>query len=151
MKNEGQMKTSTIILLTAGIGLGIFLIVSGIFFVIQMINPPAVQGDNNYNNTITPHVTNDTGPLPDSPGKLHDVEIKNFAFNPSTLTIKAGETVVWTNMDSVEHGIVSDSGNELGSGVFKNGETYSHTFYVLGTYDYHCSVHTSMKGKIIVE
>ena len=151
MENEGQMKTSTLILLTVGIGLGILLIVGGIFFAVQIISPPAVQGNNQLNNTITPPATNNSGTIPDLSVQTHNIEIKNYAFNPSTLTIKAGDSVAWTNMDSTGHGIVSDSGNELGSGVFKKGESYFHTFYVLGTYNYHCSIHSTMRGKIIVE
>lgn len=80
-----------------------------------------------------------------------NVEISSFAFSPSTLTINVGDTVVWENKDIAPHTIVSDSGNELASETLSNGEVYSHTFDTAGTYDYHCSIHTSMKGKIIVE
>ncbi|HTZ41834.1 MAG TPA: plastocyanin/azurin family copper-binding protein [Candidatus Omnitrophota bacterium] len=31
------------------------------------------------------------------------------------------------------------------------GGTYSHTFAAAGTYSYHCSIHPSMKGTIIVQ
>jgi len=79
------------------------------------------------------------------------IEISNFAFVPSEITIKSGETVTWTNNDSTPHTITSDSGNELDSGSISPGQTYSHTFNTAGTFDYHCSIHTSMKAKIIVE
>lgn len=81
----------------------------------------------------------------------NNIEIKNFAFSPSTLTIKVGETVTWTNNDSTSHTVTSDSGNELSSGSISPSQTYSHTFNTAGTFDYHCSIHSSMKGKIIVE
>jgi len=81
----------------------------------------------------------------------YNVEIQNFAFNPSEITIKKGETVIWTNKDSTSHTVKSDSGNEISSGSLSNGQTYSHTFNQVGTFDYHCSIHTSMKAKIIVE
>jgi amicyanin len=81
----------------------------------------------------------------------NSVDIKNFAFSPSTLTIKVGETVTWTNDDSTSHTVTSDSGSELGSGSISPGQTYSHTFNTAGTFDYHCSIHTSMKGEVIVE
>jgi amicyanin len=81
----------------------------------------------------------------------NSIEIKNFAFSPSTLTIKVGETVTWTNSDSTSHTITSDSGSELDSGSISSGQTYSHTFNTIGTFDYHCSIHTSMKGKVVVE
>jgi len=67
------------------------------------------------------------------------------------LTIKEGDTVVWTNMDSMSHTIKSDSGSELSSNSLSNGQTYSHTFNSVGTFNYHCSIHPSMKAKIIVQ
>lgn len=80
----------------------------------------------------------------------HEVIISNFAFSPSELTIKTGDTVAWTNNDSATHTITSDSGGEL-SGNVPQGQAYSHTFNSAGTYAYHCSIHTSMKGTITVE
>src|SRR5690348_1456503 len=44
------------------------------------------------------------------------VNIKNFAFNPSTLTIKTGTKVTWVNNDSIPHTVTSDSGNVIDSG-----------------------------------
>ena len=78
------------------------------------------------------------------------VAIQGFAFNPSTLTVKAGTTVTWTNEDSAAHNIVSDSG-AFSSDSIPKGNTYSHTFDTAGTYDYHCGIHPSMKAKIVVE
>jgi amicyanin len=92
-----------------------------------------------------------TGGNQSSNQTANSIEIKNFAFSPSTLTIKTGETVTWTNDDSTTHTITSDTGSELGSGSISTGQTYSHTFNTAGTFDYHCSIHTSMKGKVIVE
>ena len=79
------------------------------------------------------------------------IDISNFAFNPQTLTINKGDTVTWTNQDSATHTVTSDAGNELSSGNIENGHSYSHTFNSLGTFSYHCSIHTGMKGKIIVQ
>jgi len=81
----------------------------------------------------------------------NNVEIKDFAFSPSEMTVSVGDTVVWTNRDSAGHTVVSDTGNELNSALLSNGQTYSHTFTQAGTYNYHCSIHPSMTGKIIVE
>lgn len=80
-----------------------------------------------------------------------EVSIKSFAFSPSEITIKIGETVKWKNLDSATHTIVSDSGNEIISNELDNGEEFSHTFNKPGIYNYHCSLHSSMKGKVIVE
>lgn len=88
---------------------------------------------------------------PSVSGATAEVMIKGFAFEPSTITIKKGTEVTWTNEDSVNHIIISDTGNELNSDAISQGNTYVHTFSNSGTYSYHCSIHTSMKGEIIVE
>lgn len=79
------------------------------------------------------------------------VIMKNFAFGPAELKIKAGDTVFWNNKDSVPHNIVSDAGGEITSPTISTDGTYSHTFNTAGEYAYHCEIHTGMKGKIIVE
>jgi len=77
--------------------------------------------------------------------------MKNFAFDPAELKIKAGDTVVWTNKDSVPHNLISTKGTEPISPTISVGGTYSHTFNTAGEYAYSCEIHTGMKGKIIVE
>jgi plastocyanin len=76
------------------------------------------------------------------------VLIKNFAFSPQTLTVKVGTTVTWTNEDSATHTIKSDTFN---SGNIATGGKFEFKFDRIGTYDYSCSIHPSMTGKIIVE
>lgn len=80
----------------------------------------------------------------------YNVNIMGFAFNPSSLTISAGDTVTWTNQDSVSHTVTSDTGSEISSSSLSQGSTYSHTFNQAGTFSYHCSIHTSMKGTVTV-
>lgn len=75
------------------------------------------------------------------------VSIKNFAFNPETLTVKAGTIVTWTNNDSAPHQIKS---NTFNSAVLNNGQNFKFTFSTVGEYNYLCSIHPSMTGKIIV-
>ena len=84
-------------------------------------------------------------------GQTHDVEINNYAFSPSTLTLNIGDTVKWTNKQAIPHIVVSDSGSELNSPQIESEGTYSHTFNQKGTFAYYCSIHPSMKGTIIVQ
>ncbi len=98
----------------------------------------------------TPPVSNPPS-APTESSKTYNIDIKSFAFSPSTLTIKKGDKVVWTNKDSAGHTVTSDFGNELNSGTLSNGESYSHTFNTAGTFEYHCAPHPFMKAKIIVE
>ena len=81
----------------------------------------------------------------------YNIEISNFAFNPSEIKIKKGETVVWINRDSAPHTVTSDSGNEINSPQLSNEQVYSHSFSNTGTFNYYCSVHPSMKATVIVE
>lgn len=76
------------------------------------------------------------------------IDIQNFSFNPGTLTVKTGSTVTWTNRDSVNHQIKSDTFNSAPLGT---NQTYSFTFTTAGTYNYSCAIHPSMTGTVIVQ
>jgi plastocyanin len=78
------------------------------------------------------------------------VEISGFAFVPPTLTVSVGTRVTWTNNDSTNHTVTSND-NLFESGNLAKGATFSYTFEEKGTFDYHCKIHPSMTGKIIVE
>ena len=78
------------------------------------------------------------------------VTISGFAFDPAEITVKAGDTVTWTNQDSVQHKVVSDNGIFEGPAIGQ-GMTYSFTFATAGTYTYHCGIHPSMKGTVTVQ
>jgi plastocyanin len=84
---------------------------------------------------------------------LNSITIKNFAFSPATLTIKTGTVVTWINQDGAPHQIASDpeSPVQFTSESLANGASYQFTFNQTGTYTYHCSIHPSMKGTIIVQ
>lgn len=75
------------------------------------------------------------------------VSIKNFAFNPASLTVKVGTTVTWVNNDSTPHQIKSGTFN---SNIMSNGQTFQFTFSSAGEYNYSCAIHPSMQGKIVV-
>lgn len=77
------------------------------------------------------------------------VTIQNMSFNPSTLNVQVGTTVTWINKDSTTHHVVSDSG-VFDSGDLSTGMSYNYTFNQTGSYPYHCSIHPSMKGTIVV-
>jgi hypothetical protein len=78
------------------------------------------------------------------------VSIQNYAFSPQTLTVAPGTTVSWTNEDSVNHVVTSDTGAWPDSGSLATNQTFSHTFTKAGTYPYHCALHPSMTAKVIV-
>ncbi|KJK42611.1 hypothetical protein UK23_36450 [Lentzea aerocolonigenes] len=79
------------------------------------------------------------------------VEIMGYSFQPATLTINAGDTVVWTNHDTAPHNVVGTNGPEkFTSPTLQQGQTYSYTFTKPGTYSYYCSIHPDMKASVTV-
>ena len=133
----------------------IALVIVGIFLFSNLYKSPGQQGNTQTDTGINPFLDNTSVPSENTnPGvtaQTFDVMIQNMAFSPQTVTINVGDTVVWTNKDSVSHTVTSDSGAELGSNSLSKSGTYSHTFTMAGTYKYHCAIHTSMKGTIIVQ
>ena len=100
--------------------------------------------------TPTPIVSPTSAPTT-TPTTAHaNVDISGFAFVPQTLSVPPGTTVTWTNNDSSSHTIASND-NLFQSGNLAKGATFSHTFGQKGTFNYHCSIHPTMTGKIIVE
>jgi len=81
------------------------------------------------------------------------VSIQNMLFTPSQITIAKGGTVTWTNNDSTTHTVVDDLSNVGGpnSGDIAPGQSYSFTFNKTGSFQYHCSIHPSMRGTIVVK
>lgn len=79
-----------------------------------------------------------------------------LAFEPSTVTIKAGDTVKWVNNKLPPHNIMFEGGAANKSHdqlMFSPGESYEATFDTPGTYSYYCSPHrgAGMAGKVVVE
>ncbi len=101
-----------------------------------------------------------TAPSAASPGGApgaQSVTIQNFSFQPTSLTVRVGSTVTWTNKDGTGHTVTADDGS-FKSNTIRTGTTYDmtgtsfkQTFTKAGTYSYHCSIHTSMKGTITVK
>jgi plastocyanin len=79
------------------------------------------------------------------------IEIKDFMFNPSTITVKSGETITWINRDEEPHTIVSVGKKFQKSSALDTDQQFTITAGAPGTYDYFCSVHPKMTGKIVVE
>ena len=82
------------------------------------------------------------------------VSIKDFAFSPAKIEIKAGTAVTWTNEDSAPHTVAATRSDDLdatlsglfASGDLQQGDTFSYTFDKAGDYYYECTIHASMKS-----
>jgi len=82
--------------------------------------------------------------------KKYAVSISEFAFKPDKLTIEAGSTVTFTNLDDVDHTVSSKDGSFNSESLGKN-DTFTMTFTEAGEYEFYCKPHNFMTGKIIVK
>jgi plastocyanin len=115
---------------------------------------------------MTNHTNTNTNTSASSTGYKKKVSItdeeSDKPFNPSPLSVKAGDTVIWRN-DDVEIHTVTSSGNssstfamtnknrELDSGPLNPRQTFEHTFEKPGNYNYFCMIHPSMTGEVVVD
>ena len=89
-----------------------------------------------------------------TPAPKAAVAIKGFAFSPATLTIDKGTIVTITNNDSATHTFTSGA-SRTKDGKFDQQITGSAegtvTFDTVGTFEYFCQIHSSMKGTVVVK
>jgi len=78
------------------------------------------------------------------------IVMKNFDFSPMTLTVKAGTTVTWKNLDGEPHTVVSPDG-VFRSHALDQGDAFTFKFDKPGTFKYICSIHPKMRAAIIVQ
>jgi plastocyanin len=92
----------------------------------------------------------------------------SMSFSPASVTVKVGQTIAWHNSDAITHAVAQNSsqsggggnsgygGGSPSNGGFGTGDVSSGTtsaaitFQNPGTYAYHCAIHPSMTGTLIV-
>jgi plastocyanin len=94
--------------------------------------------------------TKPAGGVPAAPVGANSVAIKNFAFAPAALTVKAGATVTWINQDTEAHTVTSQARGPLRSSALPAGARYSYRFTTPGTFRYLCTVHPFMTATVTV-
>jgi plastocyanin len=88
-----------------------------------------------------------TAPVPAA-----EIAIDNFAFSPRELTVASGTRVTWVNHDDVPHTATSSvKPRAFDSGALDSDDRFSFVFEAPGVYEYFCSVHPHMTGKVIVK
>lgn len=86
------------------------------------------------------------------PVETETVEIINFAFRPASIRVKKGTKVTWMQKDNTPHTVTSTNPTGLfDSGTLSQNQQFAFTFDHPGTVEYHCALHPSMTGKVIVE
>jgi plastocyanin len=98
----------------------------------------------------TSGASSSTGASSASSAGGNTVQVKNFSFSPSSLSVAKGTTVTWKFDDSAKHN-VTDGKNTFKSKDLASGGSYSFTFNTAGTYNYICTIHQYMKGSVTVK
>ena len=128
-----------------------FLIISVLLIAFAFLAYPVLSG---YSSPAGNQTAISGNEVVIAPGSSSPTNAKFF--EPPTLNVPVGTTVTWKNSDSTLHTVTSGS-NESGTGtIFDSsyvaaGKTFQHTFSGAGTFDYYCTLHPFMKGKIVVE
>ena len=78
-----------------------------------------------------------------------EIVIEAFAFSPATDTVQAGDTVRWSNRDVVPHTATSRTGG-FDSGTLDAGQDWRYVARSPGTFAYECTLHSTMRGTLVV-
>lgn len=81
---------------------------------------------------------------------IHKIDIRKFKFAPAALTIKAGDSVEWTNHDIAPHTATDEEG-DWDTGTLSRSQSATLTFKTPGTYSYFCAFHPQMTATLTVE
>ncbi len=87
-------------------------------------------------------------PLAGYAAEVH-VTISGYAFTPARVTVRPGDTVVWTNRDTVPHTVTAVGGG-FGSEALDTGGSFTRVFPQAGSFGYHCAIHPEMQGTVLV-
>lgn len=84
---------------------------------------------------------------PDAPEVV--LQVRDFAYQPRTLTVRVCARVTWTNEDAIVH-TATDRAGRWDTGTFGKGASASQKFDAAGVFAYYCTVHPAMTGTVIV-
>lgn len=87
----------------------------------------------------------------DAAATVVKIDIKDYAYSKSKVTVKVGTKIRWTNRDDMRHDVARDGKAGPKSKLLDKGKSYTWTATKAGTFKYHCSPHPFMKGTIVVK
>ncbi len=79
-----------------------------------------------------------------------EVRIKQHQYAPQAITVPRGTTIRWVNDDDDPHTVTSENGTFASRGIDTH-EEFTFTFNAPGTYAYHCALHPTMTGSVVVK
>ena len=107
-------------------------------------------GSSNSSSTSSGSSSSGSSTAASSSGGGVAIKMQNIAFDPKAVTVKVGQKVTWTNDDSVDHNVTSQSGESIKSDNFGKGGTFSFTPTKAGTIKYVCTIHPGMTATLTV-
>jgi LPXTG-motif cell wall-anchored protein len=139
---------------------GVRALVGGYALLVALVAPtalladeserPAVSGGAVIAPTAAPTAAGDGDASASTSGSkqaTHDVAMRDIKFVPREITVDVGDTVTWTNEDSVDHNAIADD-DSFRTPTFGEGESASVTIDQAGSFPYFCSLHANMEGRI---
>jgi len=111
----------------------------GSFYVMSLAPAPSMAAS--AAEVAAPHGKSSAGPT---------ISIHEFMFSPTSLTVTAGTTVHWKNLDPEPHTIRAVDAT-FKSDALDQDDSFNFTFDKPGTYRYVCSIHPQMVGTIVVK
>lgn len=117
------------------------LLLAVALFVVQTVSASARNAFANPSEAVTAYSA-------DQP--IHTAIIKDFKYQPPVLTVKAGDTVEWKNEDIFAHTVTAVN-KSFDSGSISPGGSWKFVARKTGSFDYFCTFHPNMKGKLVVQ
>jgi plastocyanin len=108
-------------------------------------------GGSNSSSTSSASSSSTSTAAASSSGGAVTIKMQNIAFDPKAVTVKVGQKVTWTNEDTVDHNVTSQSGETIKSDNFGKGATFSFTPKTAGTIKYACTIHPGMTATLTVQ
>jgi plastocyanin len=103
---------------------------------------------------ITSRIARETPPprATATPRAQPHVDLVDNGYLPGQLVVQPGSTVVWTNTGNDGHEVTGNGpGGAWRSGMLAPSDRYQRSFALVGTYDFDCSIHPEMRGRIVVQ
>ena len=87
---------------------------------------------------------------PSGAAATKSIKVDDNFFSPKSVTVAKNTKVVWRFVGDSVHNVTSTGSKRFKSSTDKSSGTYAVTFKKAGVYNYVCSIHDGMKGKVTV-
>jgi plastocyanin len=99
---------------------------------------------------FVPIMTISLAGISEAAGTTYQIVIEQMRFNPPVLTVHRGDRVVWVNRDLFAHTVTGMS-KAFDSHEISPDASWSYVARQTGSYPYRCTLHTTMRGTLIVQ